>query len=240
MILNQISATDQYALLFCIGIWVLFEIANDHTPLRFSSLSWLMALKRREWMLVLVKRELRIVDASVITGLQNGTVFFASTCIFAIGGCFALMRSADIALSLYRDLSVQTDQSRGAFELKVLGLAIIFIYSFFKFAWAARLFNYCAILIAAVQQPEEVDEPVRRRQALLAAEMNIIASRHFTAGLRGTFFALGYLGWFIGPGMLVATTLFVLIVIIRRQYFSRARTILLKEQSGEVSLPIKR
>ncbi len=30
------------------------------------------------------------------------------------------------------------------------GLALIFVYAFFKFAWAYRLFNYGAILIGAV------------------------------------------------------------------------------------------
>jgi uncharacterized membrane protein len=56
--------------------------------------------------------------------------------------------------------------------------------------------------------------------------MNIIASAHFTAGLRAIFFALGYLGWFVGPYVLVFTTLFIVAVLTRRQYFSKARKIL--------------
>ncbi|MBO6816213.1 MAG: DUF599 family protein [Rhizobiaceae bacterium] len=229
-LLNDIPLIDQVALCLCIAIWVMFEIVNDHTRFRFNSLSGLMARKRREWMLVLADRELRIVDTSIIAGLQNGTVFFASTCIFAIGGCFALINSADVALDIYRDLSIEEPLSRSVFEMKVLGLALIFIYSFFKFAWSARLFNYCAILIGSVRQPSDAEQAERRKQALVAAEVNIIASRHFTAGLRGIFFALGYLGWFIGPYMLVATTVFVLVVLVRRQYFSQARKVLLDEQ----------
>ena len=42
--------------------------------------------------------------------------------------------------------------SAAVWELKIVGLAIIFIYAFFKFAWAYRLFNYAAILLGAVQQ----------------------------------------------------------------------------------------
>jgi len=226
-LLQTISATDQIALLVALSGWILFEFINDFTRFKYRSLSALMAHKRREWMLVLAERDIRMVDTSIIRGLQHGTVFFASTCIFAIGGCFALIGSADDVLNIYRDLPFEGSLSRATFEIKVLGLAFIFIYSFFKFAWSSRLFNYCAILIGAVQQPEDADLKTRRKQALVAAEMNIIASRHFTAGLRGIFFALGYLGWFIGPYVLLLTMLFVMLVVIRRQYFSKARQILL-------------
>ena len=231
-LLEAISTDDQIALLICISIWVVFEFVNDFTRLRYNSMSGLMARKRREWMLVLAERDLRIVDTSIMTTLQNGTVFFASTCIFAIGGSFALMSSTDIVLTLYKDLPLTGAETRTGFELKVLGLALIFIYSFFKFAWASRLFNYCSILIGAIAEPDKANHKTRQKQALVAAEMNIIASRHFTAGLRGIFFALGYLGWFVGPYVFVFTTVFVVLVVIRRQYFSRARKILLNEQEA--------
>ena len=31
----------------------------------------------------------------------------------------------------------------------MIGLAVIFVYAFFKFAWSYRLFNYAAILLGA-------------------------------------------------------------------------------------------
>jgi uncharacterized membrane protein len=205
---------------------LLFEIVLDHTGLKNSSLSGLMAHKRREWMLVLAERDLRMIDTQILSGLQQGTAFFASSTILAIGGCFALLGSADLVSGLYADLPVDTQFSRGLFEIKVLGLTMIFVYSFFKLGWAFRLFNYCSIMIGAVQQTNEASSEVRRAQALQAGEMNIIASAHFTAGLRAIFFALGYLGWFVGPYVLVFTTLFIVAVLTRRQYFSKARKIL--------------
>ena len=44
------------------------------------------------------------------------------------------------------------------------------------------------------------------------AEMTIVAGRHFTRGQRAFFFALGYLGWFVGPWVLIVATAAVLIV----------------------------
>jgi uncharacterized membrane protein len=221
-----LPASDLIALALFFGIWIVFEIVTQHTSLKNASLSGLMAHRRREWMLVMADRELRIVDTSILAGLQQGTAFFASTSILAIGGCFALMGSTDLVLEIYQDLPIDAAQSKGLFEVKVLGLTLIFVYSFFKFGWAFRLFNYCSILIGAVRQPGDAPKETRRAEALRAAEMNIIASAHFTAGLRGIFFALGYLGWFINGQVLIATTLFIVLVLVRRQYFSRARAVL--------------
>ena len=55
-----------------------------------------------------------------------------------------------------------------------------------------------------------------------AAAMNIVAGRHITRGLQAFFFALGYLGWFIGPWVFIGSTAIVLVVVWRRQFASDA------------------
>jgi uncharacterized membrane protein len=40
---------------------------------------------------------------------------------------------------------------------------------------------------------------------------------------RAFFFALGYLGWFLGPLPLIATTAGILVVMWRRQFVSESR-----------------
>lgn len=162
-----------------------------------------------------------------MAGLLQGTAFFASASILAIGGCFALLGSTDVVLQIYSDLPIADELSRGLWEFKVLGLAVLFVFTFFKFGWAFRLFNYSSILIGAVPSVENSTKEDRSKKATRAAEMNMIAGRHFTSGLRGIFLALGYLGWFIGPEFFMVTTVFVMAVLIRRQYFSRSRALLL-------------
>ena len=44
-------------------------------------------------------------------------------------------------------------------ELKMLGLIVIFVYTFFKFAWSYRLFNYFAIMVGAAPPPSIRTEP---------------------------------------------------------------------------------
>lgn len=222
-----LTTTDWLVLGLFLCAWLSFEIINDYSPLQHRSLSSMMARRRREWMLEMAERDLRMIDTQIMQSLQNGAAFFGTTSILAIGGCFALLGATDQVLQIYRDLPVSSEVPRQLFELKVFGLTVIFVYSFFKFGWAFRLFNYCSILIGAVPMIDHAPLDARKKAALAAAELNIIASRHFTAGLRGIFFALAYLGWFIGPWALLGTTLFVIGVLARRNYFSKARQVLI-------------
>jgi uncharacterized membrane protein len=226
-IFSIITASDLVALGFFIVAWLAFEALVDYSGWRKTSLSGLMAIRRREWMMTLVERDLRMIDTAIVTGLQQGSAYFGSASILAIGGCLALLSSADAVLQIYRDIPFTEAVSRGVYEIKVFGLTTIFVYAFFKFGWAYRLFNYCSILIGGVRHTQDSSYDERRTAALRAAEMNIIASRHFTAGMRAIFFGLAYLGWFLGPWALIVTTSFVIAVLVRRQYFSGARRVLL-------------
>jgi uncharacterized membrane protein len=58
------------------------------------------------------------------------------------------------------------------------------------------------------------------------------AGRHFNRGRRAFFFALGYLGWFVSPWVLFATTAAVVIVTWRRQFASGAWKAM-QSQEGE-------
>ncbi|MFK7902894.1 MAG: DUF599 domain-containing protein [Nitratireductor sp.] len=230
-ILDILEPLDILALSFFVGFWLLYEIIIDHSSLRHKSLSGMMAHKRREWMLVFAERELRMFDEGLNSSLQRGTGFFASVSIFAIGGCFALLNATDVVLGIFKDLNVVESNLRAAWELKIMGLTVIFVYSFFKFAWAYRLFNYCAILMGSVPMPGKAEKEYIKKQSLLIAKMNMTASKHFTAGTRGIFFACAYIGWLVGPLTMMFATVFVMLVLIRRQFFSNARKALDEAQA---------
>ena len=221
----HLKSADAAALAFFVAAWVVFAFAAAGRLSRRTTLTQAMNRQREEWMRTMALRELRMIDTGIMAGLQQGTAFFASSSIFAIGGCLALLGASDQVMTVLGDLPFGTITSRAEFELKVLGLAVILSYSFFKFGWAYRLFNYCSILIGAVPviKDDSRDAHDTARAIARAARMNILAGGHFNAGLRGIFFSLGYLGWFIGPAIFAATTIFVFVVLLRRQFFSAAR-----------------
>ena len=224
--LTALSNTDLIALGLFFSSWIVLEVVFEYTPLKKHTLSGLMAEQRRRWVSVLAERQLRMVDTQIVSGLQQGSAFFTSTAIIAIGGCFALIGSTDTVSQVYQDLPFDREFSRAAWEIKAFGLAFILAYTFFKFGWAYRLFNYCGILLGAVPEFDGENRELCQDAGKRLADMSIIAGRHFTAGMRGLFFALGYLGWFIGPGVLMVSTVFVVLVLLRRQFMSNARKVL--------------
>ncbi|GGD89579.1 membrane protein [Aureimonas endophytica] len=223
--MTQISLPDIFVLLAFLAGWVTYNWVTDRSPWARHGLSAAMNEQRRRWMEVLSRRELRMIDTAIMTGLQQGTAFFASSCIFAIGGCFALLGSSRRIAEIAADLPLHNRLDVGLVEAKLLGLITIFAYSFFKFGWSYRLFNYCTILIGAIpMRGDRDDDPVRMEDAVRrAALMNQLAATHFNAGLRGIFFGLAYLGWFLGPWVLLLSTSFVVAILAHRQFFSAAR-----------------
>ncbi len=228
MDIDSFEWSDASALVAFIVLWALFSHATTGRFVKRKSLTGLMNAHREEWMRTMARRELRMIDTGIMMGLQQGTAFFASSALLALGGCFALLQSSDTVLLLLSDLPLAGPPQRSVYEVKVLGLMTILAYTFFKFGWAYRLFNYCSILIGAVPMTKDGDPAEIEAAVMRAARMNVIAGRHFNAGLRGLFFSIGYLGWFVGPLVLLATTLLVLVVLVRRQFFSTARAALLK------------
>jgi len=230
MILESVfrDPLDLVALAYFLVGWVVFANATQGRLFSRPTLTSLMNRQREDWMRTMARRDLRMIDTGIMMGLQQGTAFFASSSLLALGGCFALLGSTDQVIAVLGDLPTTDDIARPVFEAKVFGLIAILAYAFFKFGWAYRLFNYCSILIGAVPiVRDDTDDADIERAVMRAARMNQLGGKHFNAGLRAIFFALGYLGWFVGPWFFLATTSFTLFVLVRRQFFSAARAAVL-------------
>ena len=117
-------------------------------------------------------------------------------------------------------------------ELKTMGLIVIFIYAFFKFAWAYRLFNYVAIMLGAM--PLAADRNTQEAEAHVMRTTRLFqeAGASFNRGQRAFSFALGYLGWFAGPVELFASTTAIVVVLWRRQFASSAQRALMLDPAA--------
>jgi uncharacterized membrane protein len=202
--------------------WMVYAITLEHSAYGRDSLSARMHIYREVWIRRMLDRETRMVDTQIMASLQNGTAFFASTSLLAVGGGLALLRSTNEALAVLGALPIDLTPSPALWEIKCVGLILIFIYAFFKFAWAYRLFNYVAILLGATPPASQRDTPEAEAHVLRTTRLFEAAGRHFNRGKRAFFFALGYLGWFVSPWVLFLTTAAVVIVTWRRQFASNA------------------
>ncbi|WP_428033038.1 DUF599 domain-containing protein [Ancylobacter sp.] len=200
---------------FCLA-WVAYHLIMEGKWAESRTLNRRMDVYRLEWMQRMLTRENRIVDAQIIAALQNGTAFFASTSLLAIGAALAFLQSTEAVMALFRDLPFGA-ANRTGWELKTLGLTLIFANAFFKFAWAYRLFNYSTILLGSTPPPSEGGTPEAQAHVVKLARMATIAGRHFNRGQRSFFFAIAYLGWYINGWALMAATLAIFLVMINRQ-----------------------
>jgi uncharacterized membrane protein len=213
---------DIAAISFFLLEWSVYAFTLEYTAYGRDSLSGRMHIYREIWMRNMLEREARMVDTQIMGSLQNGTAFFASTSLLAVGGGLALLRSTNEALGVLGALPIDLSPSTALWEIKCVGLILIFIYAFFKFAWAYRLFNYVAILLGAMPPARLRDTPEAEAHVLRTARVFEDAGKHFNRGQRSFFFALGYLGWFVSPWVLFVTTAMVVVVTWRRQFASNA------------------
>jgi uncharacterized membrane protein len=216
------SIYDLIALAGFIAAWGGYSLVIEFTPHGRQGLNARMNLYRESWMRRMLARDNRMVDMQIMAALQNGTAFFASTSLIAVGGALTLLRSTDDVLTVMATLPLGIETTRTLWEIKVIGLAVIFVYAFYKFAWSYRIFNYAAILVGAVPRADDRHREDAKAAVQRAAAMNIVAGRHFNRGQRAFFFALAYLGWFVSAYLFMAGTAACLYVMWRRQFASDA------------------
>jgi uncharacterized membrane protein len=223
--LSPFGLPDAAALGVVLAVWLLIGWFIEHPPRNRASVSLLMQEYRREWMRQFVTRQPRIFDATMIDNLRQGTAFFASASMIAIGGGIALIGNPAVVMGLARDLTLPTDAT--GMQLRVLLVVAFLSNALLKFIWAHRLFGYCAILMAAV--PNDPADPLASHRAGQAAEINITAAKSFNRGLRSIYFALGSLAWLLGPLALCAAAVLTGSVLIRREFASASREIILRD-----------
>jgi uncharacterized membrane protein len=205
--------------------WLILGWRIDNPSAKRPSVTVLMSEQRRDWMKVFVERDPRIFDSQILASLRQGTAFFASTCLLAIGGVLALVGNTEPLRGVAAEVTAMTVPVL-VWQLK-LGLVALFLTNaFLKFVWANRVFGYCAVMMAAV--PNDPKDPTAFPRAAQAAELNIRAAVNFNRGLRAMYFALGALAWLVGAIALLIATAVVVWVVWEREFASLPRSIILK------------
>lgn len=224
--LDLLSGRDLAALGLLAICWFGIGWLIEHPVGKSRSVSLLMHEYRNDWLREYPTRQPRIFDATIISILRQGTTFFASSCMIAIGGGLALIGNTKPLSDVASDL-VQNQTPQVVWEIKIL-LVIIFLASaFLRFVWAHRLFGYAAILMASV--PNDTEDPITYPRAQKAADVTTLGARSFNRGMRSVYFALGAVSWFLGAVPLAFGTIAVTAMIWRREFASHSRDVLLRD-----------
>ncbi len=206
--------------------WLGIGYAVEHARGRRPSVSILMERYRQEWLRAFITRNPRVFDTITLGNLRQGTAFFASTCLIAIGGGLALIGNTEQLLGVAEDLSLEAPEV--VWEVKILLVLLFLANALFKFIWAHRLFGYSAVVMAAAPN-DETD--IAYHRAAQSADITNSAARSFNRGLRALYFALGAAAWLLGPVALLAATLVTTYTIWSREFRSHSREVLLRKGS---------
>lgn len=185
-------------------------------------LASVLHLYREDWMRRLLMRDNRIADANVIGNLERNASFFASSTLIILAGILTVLGSTERAVSVLAGLPFVQDVSREMSEIKIISVALVFIYAFFTFSWCMRQYNFSAMLVGAAPMISErnVTEQERKAYAERTARVISMAANQFNLGLRSYYFGLATLAWFINPWFYMLATAGVVVVLYRREFHS--------------------
>lgn len=231
--LQLLTLPDWAALFFLAVSMAGATLIVEHPPASRPSTHRLMARYRIVWMLEMADRDVRIFDAQVMATLRQGATFFASTTLIAVGGGAAVLGQADRLEMVAADFDPALSAPLIVWEAKILLIMLLLGMAFLKFVWSIRLFGYTAVMMAAM--PNDGHSENARLRAIRAGEVQVLADRSFTRGLRATYFALAAFAWFFGPWALIGATCVTLCVIARREFASRTRALILEDPDHPLS-----
>jgi uncharacterized membrane protein len=176
---------------------------------------------RRQWMLQSTFREVRVLDGVVVQQLSSTASFFASTTILIIGALVAVLGATEQASDLVREIPFAARTSLLVFDFKVVMLAAIFVYAFFRFTWCIRQYSVGVLLVAAAPEAAAIiDEAQRQAFADRAGRVMGLAAESFNDGLRAYYMSFAAVSWFVSPWAMLAATATVIWVLYRREFRS--------------------
>lgn len=182
---------------------------------------------RRDWMLQVTHREVRVVDGVLLQVMSTSPSFFASTTILIIGGLLALLGSSS-ASQVVSEIPFAVRTSSLVFDMKVALMLSIFVYAFFRFTWSMRQYTFGALMVASAPEALQFAELQLSREAFAERAGRVVglAAETFNDGLRACYFAFAALGWFVSPVLFAVATGVVIYVLYQREFHSDVLAVL--------------
>ncbi|HBN13531.1 DUF599 family protein [Pseudohongiella sp. SYSU M77423] len=224
------NVMDVIALVFFVSC---FKGYLYYTGLRSADtpcLAFAMHRFRKQWIRMALTRDNRIADTNIVANLERNVSFFASSSLLVLAGLVTLLSASDAVLGILAEVPFSDPTSRGEWEVKVLVLITLFVYSFFKFTWALRQYGLVSVMIGGAPElslKPSAEEMSRHVDSI--SKMSSKASGNFNNGLRSYYFAMAALGWFVNAWLFIALSALVVFVLYRREFKSDTLGIMMED-----------
>lgn len=215
------TAIDVIAFVWFFTCWAGYSLFADRWRRGGRSLVTVMDQYRSIWMRRMMERENRVVDTHIIGSVMRSVSLLASTSIFIVAGLIAVLGATDEARSIATTLPFTVETTAQMWEVKILSLLSIFVFAFFKFAWAMRQSNHALVVVGAAPPFDRETPAGRNAYAETAAKVVSLGFYSFNRGLRAYYFGMATLTWFIHPGLFIVASLGVVLIVYRREFRSR-------------------
>jgi uncharacterized membrane protein len=218
------AALDFIALAWFLVCWLGYSEYSRRMARSRPCLSNTLDLYREDWMRMMLRRENRIPDATVVGNLERNGAFFASSCLLILAGIITALGYTQEVMKVFEPLPFGSPPTREIWELRLVVLLLVFVYAFFKFTWSMRMYNFVAVLIGSAAPPDDTKITPAAREAFArsAATTCNLAGDAFNLGLRSYYYALAIVTWFIHPLLCIGASTLVVFVLYRREFRSSA------------------
>ena len=227
VLLHLLPLADWAALLCFFAAWTAYAVFARWRARTRPSFLGSSNRVRRQWMLQTTYREVRVLDGVVVQQLSGTASFFASTTILIVGAIVAVLGATEKASDLVREIPFAARTSLLVFDFKLMVLAAIFVYAFFRFTWCIRQYSVGVLLVAAAPEAAAIaDEAQRQDFADRAGRVMGLAAESFNDGLRAYYMSFAALSWFVSPWAMLAASAGVIWVLYWREFRSEVLRVL--------------
>lgn len=226
--LSLLPWQDWLAFAWFLCVWLGYAWYSRDASLRGATLLAVTNAWRRRWMLQATQRDPRIVDGNITQNLASSPSFFASATMLVIGGVLALFGATDKAAEMLGGMPFAVNTTRNVFEVKLVVLASIFAFAFFRFTWSIRQYTFVALLLGSMPPPGAFAAGRMDREAYADRAAAVVgsAAESFNDGVRAYYFAFAVLAWFFSPVAFAVAAALVVAVLYGREFHSNVLDLL--------------
>src|SRR3972149_316907 len=170
---------------------------------------------RRTWVENMLKPGNAIVAVQSFRNIHMAASFLASSSIVFIGSILYLIFNIEQTSGIVTGRGTFTLPDYMVF-LKLITLMVMFLITLLNFSLCIRLLNYLVILIGA--SPETIEETMGVSAVDYITGMFSRAGIHYTFGIRGFYYTVPLIAWFLGSWLFITLTLLVLFLTLRLDY----------------------
>jgi uncharacterized membrane protein len=221
--------------------YLIFLICWQGYSLYFTSLNGIrdglfsaMEKSRSQWVTQIMQRSDKNVDIKITSEIARNSQLLARSCLFIFALPLTLLvKFDDISFSVLIMTASSELPTELPLILKISFIMLIFAYTFFKSIWVGKQFENIEIVIGGIKvyekkiasNEEGYDNNYNREYDRVYDKMNNLISngvRH--NNLATVSYCFGFIGftWFLSPYVLIFTSIFVWLVLYRREFRSKA------------------